>query len=323
MNAPLDGRDVERNMPSPAPHWRRVLPTPRRLAVWSTPGRSGTVATRVIYQPLRARARLLNSVLARTMPFAGSRDTSIPNLDSILERTAIRYVHGAAVYAREPDRWLFALMESDTRGVVVKLGGLDDKGIRHEIDTLTTLAGADSPIRSARVRWSGESDGWVVLVTEIIARAGGRREAGLEDALSASCALADTPLGFVVHGDLAPWNMVQTSDGLALVDWESSRFEKDPLFDLTHYVTRVGALRGRWKPDAAVSHLTAPGSVGWRYLETLGFGAESAPEHVARYLRRRDHATSPALRRYESAMTDIVERAQRRARDTPSSGSAS
>ena len=36
----------------------------------------------------------------------------------------------------------------------------------------------------------------------------------------------------------APWNIVPTAAGLVLVDWEESRFEDDPLFDLSHYVTR-------------------------------------------------------------------------------------
>jgi hypothetical protein len=317
VNAHRGGRDV-------APRWQRVLPTPRRLAVWSTAGRSGMAATRVIYQPRRTRARLASAIVARAMPAVWSRAAPVPNIDNILEQSDTSYVHGAAVYAREPNRWLFALMESDTRGVVVKLGRLDDGGIRHEIETMTTLAQVDVPFRSAKVRWSGQADGWLALVTEIIARDGARGEAGLEDALTASCALAKTPLGFVVHGDLAPWNIVQTTDGLALVDWEASRFEEDPLFDLTHYVTRVGALVGSWKPETAVLHLTAPGSVGWRYLEALGLDARSAPEHVSRYLRRAQPAVAEkSLRRYEAAMADIVERrAAPRGLDAPSSDPA-
>jgi hypothetical protein len=307
--------NTPRSGPDAAPRWQRVLPTPRRLAVWSTAGRSGMAATRVIYQPRRARARLASAVVARAMPARWSRAASVPKIDSILEQAATSYVHGAAMYAREPDRWLFALMESDARGVVVKLGRLDDDGMRHEIETMTALAGVDVPFRSAKVRWSGEIDGRLVLVTEIITRDGGRGEAGLEEALSASCALAKTPLGFVVHGDLAPWNIVKTADGLALVDWEASRFEEDPLFDLTHYVTRVGALIGSWKPEAAVKHLTAPGSVGWRYLEALGLDARSAPEQVTRYLRRAAQATSTKpLRSYESAMADVVDRRAARSR---------
>lgn len=281
-------------------------------------------ATRVIYQPRRARARLASAVVARAMPAMWSRAAPVPNIDNILEQTATSYVHGAAVYAREPDRWLFALMDPAGQGVVVKLGRLDDDGIRHEIETMSALARVDVPFRSAKVRWSGQIDGWLVLVTDVIARDSARGEAGLEEALSAACALAKTPLGFVVHGDLAPWNIVQTTDGLALVDWEASRFEEDPLFDLAHYVTRVGALVGSWKPETAVLHLTAPGSVGWRYLEALGLDARSAPEHVSRYLRRAERATSAkSLRSYESAMADIVERrAARRGLDAPSSDPA-
>jgi hypothetical protein len=96
----------------------------------------------------------------------------------------------------------------------------------------------------------------------------------------------DSAHGAEVHGDLAPWNLLRTPEGIALVDWEAGRFDFDPLFDLTHFVVSTGALLGARGPDEAVAELTARGSRGWRYLEALDIDPALGPEFVRHYLRR-------------------------------------
>jgi len=218
------------------------------------------------------------------------------------------------LHARESGRWLFALTNRDGLGAVVKLGPADDEGLAREAAMLSTLAaGSGGALVIPGVRWHGVHDGRYVIVTDLVTRRRASAEPGLEDALTAACALATSSCGFVVHGDLAPWNIVPTADGLALVDWEDSRLDDDPLHDLAHYVTRSGALLRVWGPDAAVRHLCARGSVGRRYLEKIGLESDSAGEHLARYLRRpaAQHG-SPKLLRYEAAMADALD-AHRRA----------
>ena len=127
--------------------------------------------------------------------------------------------------------------------------------------------------------------------------------------MTVACALATMHGGFVVHGDLAPWNMIPSPLGLTLVDWEKSRFAHDPLCDLAHYVIRVGALLNKWRPRVrrrATS--SASESVGRRYLCDIGLEPESAAEHLRRYLERPTlrTATNSSIRRYEIEMAGIL-----------------
>jgi hypothetical protein len=211
------------------------------------------------------------------------------------------------LHARESGRWLFALTAADGNGVVVKLGMPDDEGLAREVATMSDLAASDATFRVPNVRWSGPRTGWFAVATDIAKRTGAAAEPDLEDARSVACALATTKRGFVVHGDLAPWNIVPTATGLVLVDWEESRFDADPLFDLAHYVTRSGALLRAWGPEIAVLYLTQRGSIGWRYLDEIGLDPSSAAEHLGRYLGRSESPPpSPRVRDYQAAMADAL-----------------
>ena len=47
------------------------------------------------------------------------------------------------------------------------------------------------------------------------------------------------------HGDWAPWNMLRTSVGWVLVDWEEASEPAPPFYDLCHYLVQSHALLGR------------------------------------------------------------------------------
>jgi hypothetical protein len=47
------------------------------------------------------------------------------------------------------------------------------------------------------------------------------------------------------HGDWAPWNMLRTSGGWVLVDWEEASDAAPPFYDLCHYLVQSHALLGR------------------------------------------------------------------------------
>jgi len=300
--------------------WRRVPFMPRRIELWATPGPGGAAAARVLYQP-RRRARAAGTAITRFLP--GRPVTSLPaaGIETVVEQvSALAGVcadAAAAFHSRESGRWLFALTARDGNGVVMKLGPADDDGLAREGAMLSKLAASQTTtLQIPRVRWHGVHENRCVIVTDIVTRRSVTAEPDLEDACAAACALATSTAGFVVHGDLAPWNIVPTANGPALVDWEDSRFDDDPLHDLAHYVTRSGALLRAWRPDAAVRHLRGSGSVGRRYLDDIGFEPDSADEHLARYLRRPGAQTSPpTLRRYETAMADALESHRRAGTD--------
>ena len=291
--------------------WRRVVLTPRRLELWTTPGRAGAAAARILYQP-RRRTGVAGAALTRLLPARSVRALPARDVAVVAEHVAalagVRFDAAAALHARESGRWLFALTNADGSGIVVKVGDVGDEGLEREAATLTALGPRVAALELPRLRWQGVDDGRFAIATDLLRRRPARTEADLEDARAAACALAATARGFVVHGDLAPWNIVPTNGGIALVDWEDSRFEEDPLYDLAHYVTRAGALLHAWHPDGAVAHLTQPGSAGWRYLAEIDLDPEQASQHVERYLRRAGSQNSSApLRRYEAAMTEALE----------------
>lgn len=283
---------------------------PRRLELWATPGPAGAAAARVLYQPRRPRARIAHAVLARSLarlqPVSSLPGDLEATLAAVVQLASVEYDAAAAVHVRASNRWLFALRSGARGGTFVKLGRAGDAGLAREASALAQLATRPA-IRVPRLAWHGEHDGFFAVATELVVRRSPRAEADLEDALALACRLATTERGFVVHGDFAPWNLVPVDGDVALVDWEASRFEEDPLYDLAHYVTRRGALLGAWSPRGAVERLTARGSVGWRCLERTGQDPGAAPEHVARYLRAGERrASSSEVVRYESAMAEIV-----------------
>jgi hypothetical protein len=47
------------------------------------------------------------------------------------------------------------------------------------------------------------------------------------------------------HGDWAPWNMLRTSAGWVLVDWEDASDAAPPFYDLCHHMVQSHALLGR------------------------------------------------------------------------------
>jgi aminoglycoside phosphotransferase (APT) family kinase protein len=310
-----DGRPhcpvAEQTSPVPQPS-RRLPLMPGRLDVWATPGHAGVAAARVLYQP-RHRARRAARVIAQRLPVPSRGHFPSPDTYVVVEHIAqimgLGATAAAALNLRGTDRWLYALTSADGRGVVAKVGKTHDEGLLREASTLAQLSAHQRTFPVPVLRWHGHQDGWFVLVTDIVKRRNGNDDAGLEDARAAACALATEHSRFVVHGDLAPWNMIPTASGVVLVDWEKSRFEHDPLCDLAHYVVRVGALLRRWQPPAAVRHLIGSESVGRRYLREIGLDPESASAHLRRYLERPTSrtATNSTIRRYELEMAEILE----------------
>jgi hypothetical protein len=179
-----------------------------------------------------------------------------------------------------------------------------------------------------RLRWHGTWRDQLVVATDAFETEPTDADIDLDEALAVClslagvaprgdlAALAPPPGGSsaarslgstaVVHGDLAPWNLLRTSDGIALVDWESSNFDLDPLFDLTHFVVSTGALLGTRSPSDAVAELTHRGLRGWRYLEALDVDPGLGPELVRHYLRRMTTFGNEVDRHFRSQMLALL-----------------
>jgi aminoglycoside phosphotransferase (APT) family kinase protein len=48
-----------------------------------------------------------------------------------------------------------------------------------------------------------------------------------------------------VHGDFAPWNLLEAGRSVGVVDWEEARFVGLPYWDLWHYAVQTATLTRR------------------------------------------------------------------------------
>lgn len=290
--------------------WKKGLLVPRRFELSATPGRSGAIAFRSLYRPrrLRARAATAISLFAMTHGIGWAAADPGDSARELCELVGVAPDGGARVRSRGSGRATFGLTEHGRLRVVVKVAPDRDPALVHENEALQRLHGAIPGVVLPAVRWVGPWRGQLAMATDALALTPDRRDIDLDEALGIAIALArgSERHGPVVHGDFAPWNLLRTPDGIALVDWESSRFELDPLYDLSHFVTSKGSLLGSHEPADAVRLLTTEASPGWRYLEALGADPRHAPQNVRRYLERTAQGGTPTTRRYRKAMIELL-----------------
>lgn len=119
-------------------------------------------------------------------------------------------------------------------------------------------------------------------------------------------------LGFA-HGDCAPWNLLRTSAGWCLVDWETAADDAPPFFDLFHYLFRCHALLGNPCEEELVEGLDGRGWIGalvGAYAQGAGVGTHDAREHFCSYLRNASHDRSSNRSRRETGQ-QIIEASKR------------
>jgi hypothetical protein len=287
---------------------------PRRVQLLATPGAAGADAAALLYRrrkPATVAPWATRATAAAIRRGLGvGRPAPLADLDSLCAALGITVQGAAAIRSSTPERLVLALI-GEGPGLVVKVGSPADGGLLAEIDALRRLARTHPDVLAPRLHWHGSWRDRLVVATDALSRRLGAPEPSVEDAVRICRTLAAGGAGrFVVHGDLAPWNIVVTADGLALVDWESSRFQPDPMYDLAHYVTSTGSLLGAYGPARALSLLLDRRSPGWRYLDGLGIDPATAPALVASYLQRSE-AHSPAAIRYRRAMLDRIDQRTR------------
>jgi hypothetical protein len=119
------------------------------------------------------------------------------------------------------------------------------------------------------------------------------------------------------HGDVAPWNVLRTARGWALVDWESAG-DAPAFHDVCHHVVQSHALLGRPSAsDVVAGFVERRGWVGRAvggYATAAGLDPGSAPEALARYLRSAIEGAvlrSRGERRGQERRRDLLARLQR------------
>jgi hypothetical protein len=90
------------------------------------------------------------------------------------------------------------------------------------------------------------------------------------------------------HGDFAPWNLLQTEEGWALVDWEEARDRDRPFFDLFHYLFMAHQNLAAYSREEFLDGLEGRGRIGRAiaaYTEGAGLHDVDLRELLAFYLR--------------------------------------
>lgn len=287
--------------------WTRALVAPARLDLRVTPGPSAPAALG-IYRASRTAARLAARASSIDARHAGLRTASAPieGLDGLAALLGVERDSISVMRSHTPGRFVVGFARARRLEVVAKLGPAGDPDLEREADVLARLANVEVPVRVPALRWAGEWNAHAVVATDVIPHRNRPSRVTVDDAAKVATALtngvAREPL---VHGDLASFNFLDTPAGLALVDWERSRNERAPLFDLAHFVVQEGALVGRISPERAAALLTERDSPGWRHLVDVGADPTDAPALVASYLEATP-APQPAATVFRSRLQELL-----------------
>ncbi len=208
------------------------------------------------------------------------------DVDRVLDELKLGKSSVVAMRSSKQNRWILGIEQSGRLGVVAKCGAPDDQGLVKEADLLRALAGSAGPYRVPEVVHSGLVDGRFVLAMKAVPALRTKIAPSLETiaAIATSLTRGVTTSGPLVHGDLAPWNLVVHEGTTWLLDWEAARRERAPMWDLAHYTIRLGALVGRLSVLDVYRLLTMPGGVGARHLSDIGEDPGDATDHLRAYL---------------------------------------
>jgi thymidylate kinase len=271
-----------------------------RDARWVLPRGSGSVARASlgVYQPVTAKARI-GWELARALSSLGAfrvlpRGATPPRA---VRELVDPYVPagGSLAVARtnHAGRFVALILGADGSPVAVAKIATDDEGrsaLAREASNLEQLGGLlPRPLSAPRIL--GRAEG--ALVVEAVRwQARWRPWRMPEDvalALGAffrkrSAADADGTRSGLSHGDVAPWNLLKTSDRWVLVDWEDAGVSRPPFHDLMHFLAQSSTLLGSPSPRELVDGIAR--NRGWigRAVAAYARGAQLSAADAWSYL---------------------------------------
>lgn len=285
------------------------LPSPRSTRWWIPRGRRASVGGVEVHQPVTFRGRLGWEAARALGSLGGFRLLPRGEAPPRAVREALApYIPRrgtlAVTRANHPGRFVAFILEANGRPhAVAKIATTREGSARldNEAAMISALGNrlAD-PLEAPRVL--DHEEGLLVLaaVPWRPRKAPWKLSEEIAGALGAlfRVGAAEGPTGPVgpSHGDFAPWNLLQTSRGAVLVDWESASMQSMPFFDLWHYLVQSHALLGRPSREAILRG--AREQHGWvgraihAYAEASGVAASEARALLREYL----DATTPYLR---------------------------
>jgi hypothetical protein len=274
---------------TPRMRWGRVPLRGGRRDIRVTPGPLAGEALALFWgrRPASHAVLAVNARLAEhgaLLPVVSPVD-DIADLCRMLELEAESI---ATARSRVGGRRMLGIVADGRLAAVVKVGPADDAGLRREAEVLALLAGASPPLRAPSLRWAGPWRDRYVVATDAMPNDGSPRgpaPAAILDLCVAMARGGSWGAG-IVHGDLAPWNLLATRSGLVLVDWENATLELRPMHDLTHFLLVHGSATRNVRPEQVAAQLVGPAGLGRAYLERIGVDPALASSFVHQYFDR-------------------------------------
>jgi DNA polymerase III delta prime subunit len=285
--------------------WFTVRPTPPRVDLRAVASR-GAIAATSIYQPSfrRARGAHLVALTAFRTGLRAETTSPIPELRSILASCGLGGLAVATINSSEFGRLIVGVADATHLVAVVKIGRLDEPGLKNEVRFLEML---EPTGMVPQLLASGHHRDLFYVATRAVARTARSDDVSVDEAVDLATILqAGNASKRILHGDFTPWNIVPAKDRLVLIDWEYACVAVRPLHDVAHFVVQSGALVGRWSPEVALSLLTAQGSPGARHLGALGIDAGQAPALVRDYLLAARPATDARVESFRADLKSLL-----------------
>lgn len=276
---------------SVGPEWRRGLVRAgalgRRVGLRTTGGHGGAVAARLIDRPSRRLGRVaaLLDQFAVRMNMGPRVPDPLAEVASELGAFLKDADSAACMHSSMPGRSIAALVSGGTPRFVLKIGQAGDRPLRNEAEFLAKVSGMGLPFRVPELAYADFVGEYFVVVTHAWrhARLAGPLTRDELLGITEVLATAGEGTGSLVHGDLAPWNILRTREGIGVIDWETATIADQPLRDLIHYLVQAGALL-RWADVPTVAReLTHPRGLVSELARRLGLARSQTCEAVGAY----------------------------------------
>ena len=286
--------------------WVHLPPKPlrSRIIIPRTPRRAATAGLRTYHPVTRfgyvasALARPLTALGAAALLPPGNRPAEVGVLDEILPpnstyavRATRQRTRATAVCLGPDGQWLsLAKLATDDTGRArlhheARMARALAPHLRPPLSSPTVVAEGDGYVLFEPVVWRARWSAW--RLPEDVAWAMGR--------LYRAGVTADDGLGFA-HGDFAPWNLLRTRDGWALIDWADGRLDAPPFLDVFHYILQTSVLLGHPRRRELLGTLLGSGPTARpfaAYADGADLTISSAIEFLPGYLLSSRHALLP------------------------------
>jgi hypothetical protein len=286
---------------TPGEHGQRWARVSTRKQDWAIPTQSTRISTAalLIHQPIRPRAQVLWSgarILAGTGALKLLPDAPTP---AILDLVAPHIPPGGSVAVatrRAGTRSVALLLTSRGSPYALAKLAVDEAGIeklRREAAAYARFGSLlEAPLSAPRLLHADRGIAIFEPVQWRLRRNPWDLDPDLAHALGRFHASSDAPEGGLVHGDVAPWNLMRTATGWSLIDWEEARDGEPPFGDAFHFLVQSQLHLGRPTETSIVDGITRlHGPVG---------------DALTAYARGADVGTSDIVERFDQYLVSMI-----------------